>query len=198
VRSATHIYLALLAFTTGCVRISIQLFRLADDSQGQLTFEQFRKRPDDVSCRPSGNLRMGDKPTTTRIQAIDFAHSTVPFVTVLCFREHHDGHEASAPRTEDEECDTQGSLRLLANPGRFLVRLEPPGDQREEGESQRRGIFADGIADQNVRCRRAGHLKEDSGIGPFPESRESRPEQRTNCEDLPDSDNVQDESWITV
>jgi hypothetical protein len=97
---------------------------------------------------------------------------------------------------EDEECDTQGSLRLLANPGRFLVRLEPPGDQREEGESQRRGIFSDGIADQNVRCRRAGHLKEESCIGPFPESRESRPEQRTNCEDLPDSDNVQDESWI--
>jgi hypothetical protein len=38
------------AFATRCVRISIQLFRLADDSQGQLTFEQFRKRPDDVSC----------------------------------------------------------------------------------------------------------------------------------------------------
>lgn len=90
----------------------------------------------------------------------------------------------------------KGSVRLLTNPGRFPVRLEPPGDQREKGESQWRGIFADGIADQNMRCRRAGHLKEDFCIGPFSESRESRPEQRSDCEDLPDSDNVQEVSWI--
>ena len=31
---------------------------------------------------------------------------------------------------------------------------------------------------------------------PFSEPRESRPEQRTDCEDLPDSDNVQDVGWI--
>lgn len=91
---------------------------------------------------------------------------------------------------------TKGSVRLVASAERFLVRLEPPGDQGEKGESQWRGIFAHGIADKNMRCRRAGHLEEDSCIGPFPEPRESRPEQRTDCEDLPDSNNEQDVSWI--
>ena len=89
-----------------------------------------------------------------------------------------------------------GSVRLLTNPGRLPVRLEPPGDQGEKGESQWRGIFADGIAGQNMRCRGAGHLKEESCKGPFSESRESRPEQRRDCEDLPDSDNIQDVCWI--
>ena len=89
------------------------------------------------------------------------------------------------------------SVRRLANPGRLPVRLEPPRDQREKGESQRRGKFADGIADENMRRDRAGHLKEDPCVGPFPESREPRPEQRSDCEELPDSDNVQDVSWIS-
>ena len=109
------------------------------------------------------------------------------FVTGLCFRERHDGHEASAPRTEEAEMRPKGSVRRLANPGRFPVLLEPPGHQREKGESQRRGIFADGIADQNMRRDRAGHFREYPCVGPFPESRDPWPEQRTDCEDLPDS-----------
>src|SRR5580693_158720 len=88
------------------------------------------------------------------------------------------------------------SVRRLTNTGRIPVRLEPPRDNREKGESQWRGIFADGIADQNMRGRRAGHLKEDPCIGPFSESRKSRPEQRRDGEDLPGSDNVQDVVWI--
>jgi hypothetical protein len=52
------------------------------------------------------------------------------------------------------------------------------------------------IAGQNVGLDSAEHLKEDPGIGPFSESRESRPEQSTDCEDLPDAENVQDISWI--
>lgn len=42
-----------------------------------------------------------------------------------------------------------------------------------------------------MRRGRAGHLKENSCEGPFPEAGEPRPEQRTYCEDLPDSDDVQ-------
>src|SRR6516165_6049688 len=48
-----------------------------------------------------------------------------------------------------------------------------------------------------MRRDRPGHLKEDPGVGPLPESREPPPEQRTDCEDLPDSDNVQDVIWIS-
>ena len=91
----------------------------------------------------------------------------------------------------------KGSVGRLSNPMRSPVRLEPPGHQREEGENQRRGIFADRIANQKMRRDRAGHLKEDPCVGPFPKSREPRPEQRTYCEDLPDPDNVQDVSWIS-
>jgi hypothetical protein len=42
---------------------------------------------------------------------------------------------------------SQESVRLLTNPGRIAVRLEPPGDQLKKGESQWRGIFGDGIAE---------------------------------------------------
>ena len=103
----------------------------------------------------------------------------------------------SLPLILGSELCPKGSVRRLANPGRFGSRLEPPRHQREKGESQRRGKFADGIADQNMRRDRPGHLKEDPGVGPLPESREPPPEQRTDCEDLPDSDNIQDVSWIS-
>jgi len=78
---------------------------------------------------------------------------------------------------------------------RSPARLEPPRHQRE-GENQRRGIFPDRIANQKMRRDRAGHLKEDPCVGPFPKSREPRPEQRADGEHLPDPDNVQDVSWI--
>ena len=91
----------------------------------------------------------------------------------------------------------KGSVRRLANPGRFPVRLEPPRHQGDKGESQRCGKSSDGIADQKVRSDRSGHLKEDPRVGPLPKSREPAPEQRTDCENLPDSDNVQDVSWIS-
>ena len=91
----------------------------------------------------------------------------------------------------------EGSVGRLSNPRRSPVRLEPPGHQREEGENQRRGIFADRIADQNMGRDRPGHLKEDPCVGPFPKSREPRPEQRTYCEDFPDADNIQDVSRIS-
>ena len=42
-----------------------------------------------------------------------------------------------------------------------------------------------------MRRDRAGNLKEDPGVGPLPQLREPAPEQRTDCEDLPDSDNIQ-------
>ena len=47
-------------------------------------------------------------------------------------------------------------------------------------------------AGQNVGLDSAEHLKEDPSVGPFSESREPWPEQSTDCEDLPGSDNVQD------
>ena len=52
------------------------------------------------------------------------------------------------------------------------------------------------IAGQNVGLECAKHLKEDPSVSPFPESREPRPEQCTNGEDLPDSDDVQDISRV--
>jgi hypothetical protein len=76
------------------------------------------------------------------------------------------------------------------------MRLEPPRHQREEAKSQRRSIFAKMIAGQNMRRDRAGHLEKDPGVSPFPESRDPWPEQSTDCEDLPDADNVQDVGWI--
>ena len=98
---------------------------------------------------------------------------------------------------EDDGMRPIESVGRLANLRRSPVRLEPPGHQREKGECQRSGKFANGIADQNMRRDRARHLKEDPGVGPFPESREPRPEQRTDCKELPDPDNVQDVSWIS-
>jgi hypothetical protein len=74
--------------------------------------------------------------------------------------------------------------------------LEPPGHQREKGESQRRSITSETIAGKNMRLDRTGHLEKDTSVSPFPESREARPDQCTNCEDFPDSHNVQDISWI--
>jgi len=52
------------------------------------------------------------------------------------------------------------------------------------------------IAGQNMRLDRAEHLEEDPSVSPFPKSRELWREQRTNRENFPDSDNVQDISWI--
>jgi hypothetical protein len=76
------------------------------------------------------------------------------------------------------------------------MRLGPPGHQGEKGESQRHKTFAGTIAGQNVRLDSAEHLEKDSGVSPFPESREVRPEQSAHCENFPDSDDVQDISWI--
>jgi hypothetical protein len=52
------------------------------------------------------------------------------------------------------------------------------------------------ITGQNVGLDSAEHFKEDPGVGPFSESREPRPEQSGDREDLPDAENVQDISWI--
>jgi len=52
------------------------------------------------------------------------------------------------------------------------------------------------IAGQDVGLDCAEHLKEDPSVGPFSESREAWPEERPDCEDLPDADDVQDISWI--
>ena len=91
---------------------------------------------------------------------------------------------------------SKGLVRRLPNSGQFSIRLEPPGHQREKGESQRHNISAETIAGQNMRLDRAEHLEKDPGVSPFPESGETWPEQCTNCENFPDPDNVQDISWI--
>ena len=55
---------------------------------------------------------VGNDPATTRIQRLisPIRQDLFRFVTVVCFRGHHRGHEASAPRTEHEQCDPKGQF----------------------------------------------------------------------------------------